>query len=39
MSVARVAPAEIAQLTLPTPFGEWRTIAFDWDGASLHDPR
>jgi GTP cyclohydrolase II len=33
MSVPRIAPTEIAQLTLPTPFGEWRTWAFDWDGA------
>jgi len=30
---ARVLPTEIAELTLPTPFGEWRTWAFDWDGA------
>jgi GTP cyclohydrolase II len=28
-----VAPTEIARLTLPTPFGEWQTRAFDWDGA------
>jgi GTP cyclohydrolase II len=28
-----IVPVEIAQLTLPTPFGEWRTWAFDWDGA------
>jgi GTP cyclohydrolase II len=32
-SVAPIAPDEIANLTLPTPFGEWQTWAFDWDGA------
>jgi GTP cyclohydrolase II len=35
MSSARVVPTELAQLTLPTPFGEWQTRAFDWDG-SVH---
>jgi GTP cyclohydrolase II len=29
---ATVLPTEIAQLTLPTPFGEWQTVAFDWHG-------
>ena len=33
MSAASVIPNEIASLTLPTPFGEWQTWAFDWDGA------
>jgi GTP cyclohydrolase II len=35
MSVARVLPTEIARLTLPTPFGEWQTVAFEWNG-SVH---
>jgi 3,4-dihydroxy 2-butanone 4-phosphate synthase/GTP cyclohydrolase II len=33
MSAPAVVPTEIARLTLPTPFGEWQTWAFDWDGA------
>jgi 3,4-dihydroxy 2-butanone 4-phosphate synthase/GTP cyclohydrolase II len=33
MSTASVTPEEIASLTLPTPFGEWQTWAFEWDGA------
>jgi GTP cyclohydrolase II len=32
MSATTVVPTEIAQLTLPTSFGEWQTWAFDWDG-------
>ena len=32
MSAARVLPAQIARLTLPTPVGEWQMTAFDWDG-------
>ena len=33
MAAPTVVPTEIARLTLPTPFGEWQTWAFDWDGA------
>jgi len=33
MSTAHVVPEEIASLKLPTPFGEWQTWAFDWEGA------
>jgi GTP cyclohydrolase II len=32
MSAPGVVPTEIARLTLPTPFGEWQTWAFDWNG-------
>jgi 3,4-dihydroxy 2-butanone 4-phosphate synthase/GTP cyclohydrolase II len=28
-----LVPEEVANLTLPTPFGEWRTRAFELDGA------
>ena len=35
MSSLTVVPTEVAELTLPTPFGEWQTRAFDWDG-SVH---
>ena len=35
MSVTRIAPSEIARLTLPTPFGEWQTSGFEWEG-SVH---
>jgi GTP cyclohydrolase II len=33
MSSTSLVPVEIAQLTLPTPFGQWQTWAFDRDGA------
>ena len=33
MSSMTVVPTEVAELTLPTPFGEWQTRAFDWDGS------
>ena len=29
---ATAVPAEIARLTLPTPFGEWQTWVFEWEG-------
>jgi len=35
MSSMTVVPTEVAELTLPTPFGEWQTRAFDWAG-SVH---
>jgi GTP cyclohydrolase II len=35
MPSATVIPTELAELTLPTPFGEWRTLAFDHEG-SVH---
>jgi GTP cyclohydrolase II len=35
MATATVVPTEVAHLTLPTPFGEWRARAFDWAG-SVH---
>jgi GTP cyclohydrolase II len=35
MSPATMVATEIAELTLPTPFGEWRTLAFDHEG-SVH---
>jgi len=35
MSSMTVIPTEVAELTLPTPFGEWQTRAFDWNG-SVH---
>ncbi|MDP9301679.1 MAG: GTP cyclohydrolase II RibA, partial [Actinomycetota bacterium] len=35
MSSATVVPTQLAELTLPTPFGEWQTLAFDWEG-SIH---
>ncbi|RPJ12418.1 MAG: hypothetical protein EHM22_06580 [Actinobacteria bacterium] len=30
-----LVPEEIASLTLPSPFGEWETHAFEWEG-SVH---
>ena len=30
-----IVPKEVASLTLPTPFGEWETHAFEWEG-SVH---
>jgi len=35
MSSTAIVPTELAQLTLPTPFGEWPTRAFDQEG-SVH---
>jgi GTP cyclohydrolase II len=35
MSSTTVIPTEVAALTLPTPFGEWQTRAFDHEG-SVH---
>src|SRR2546426_388289 len=35
MSSTTGAPTEVAQLTLPTPFGEWQARVFDWEG-SIH---
>src|SRR5256884_4814639 len=35
MPSATMVTTEIAELTLPTPFGEWRTLAFDHQG-SVH---
>jgi GTP cyclohydrolase II len=35
MPSATVIPTELAELTLPTPFGEWQTRAFDHEG-SVH---
>ena len=35
MSSTSVVPTELAELTLPTPFGEWQTRAFDHEG-SVH---
>jgi GTP cyclohydrolase II len=35
MSSATVVPTEVANLMLPTPFGEWQARAFDWQG-SIH---
>ena len=35
MSRTVSAPTEVASLTLPTPFGEWQTRAFEW-GDSVH---
>ena len=35
VSATTIAPTEIANLTLPTPFGGWETHAFEWAG-SVH---
>ncbi|HSD48699.1 MAG TPA: GTP cyclohydrolase II RibA [Actinomycetota bacterium] len=35
MSETAFVPHEVANLTLPTPFGEWQTRAFEWAG-SVH---
>ena len=32
MSATALVPKEVASLTLPTPFGEWETRAFEWAG-------
>lgn len=32
VSTSPPVPTEVANLTLPTPFGEWRARAFDWAG-------
>ena len=35
MSASTIVPKEVANLTLPTPFGGWETHAFEWEG-SIH---
>ena len=35
MPETALVPEEIASLTLPSPFGEWETHAFEWEG-SVH---
>jgi GTP cyclohydrolase II len=35
VSEPALVPEEIASLTLPSPFGEWETHAFEWEG-SVH---
>ncbi|HKX34264.1 MAG TPA: GTP cyclohydrolase II RibA [Actinomycetota bacterium] len=35
MSATTIVPREVANLTLPTPFGGWETHAFEWAG-SIH---
>jgi GTP cyclohydrolase II len=35
VSAATIVPREVANLTLPTPFGGWETHAFEWAG-SIH---
>lgn len=35
VSASVIEPEEIANLTLPTPYGEWQTRAFEWAG-SVH---
>jgi GTP cyclohydrolase II len=35
VSATTIAPREVANLTLPTPFGGWETHAFEWAG-SIH---
>jgi GTP cyclohydrolase II len=35
VSASTIVPKEVANLTLPTPFGGWETHAFEWEG-SIH---
>jgi GTP cyclohydrolase II len=35
VSATTIVPTEVANLTLPTPFGGWETHAFEWAG-SIH---
>ena len=35
VSASTIVPKEVANLTLPTPFGGWETHAFEWAG-SIH---